>query len=1283
MIALPLPDGVHLTRAFHLARSARERYGVDASLVDLRGRVLVLDPATAERLAGAMRRVDGERTAVSGAELLAAALLDEAVHVMLAHYRREVDPTWSRDLDAALHLALGHARLHEARTAFLEAFPPLPVVRGDVAVDGWLAGHVDGLPAAEVALEERIAVRLANENPALRPMRTLFDDRDLGSADRALAAALKAEARDAPGVPGVPGATSLWATLRAPLEAAPTSLEGQLAFVRTHWGARLGPAFAALVGRVDRALGTLRERSAGGPPGPPGPAPVPDAAALRGDAEIEAFSADADWMPGVVMVAKNAYVWLDQLARWRGLEVRTLADVPDAALAELRGHGFDALWLIGLWERSEASARIKRRRGQDDAVASAYALWDYRIAEDLGGEGAWRDLRDRAAAHGIRLAADMVPNHVGIDGRWVVEHPDRFLALDEPPFPGYAFTGPDLSGDPRVEVRLEDGYWDGSDAAVVFERTDVATGERRYVYHGNDGTSMPWNDTAQIDFLNPEAREAVVQVVLDVAKRFPIVRFDAAMTLAKRHVRRLWYPAPGEGGAVPTRSEHGTMDDAAFEAAMPTEFWREVVDRVAEEAPGTLLLAEAFWMMEGYFVRTLGMHRVYNSAFMNMLAREANADYQELVRNVLAFDAKVLARFVNFMNNPDEEPAIQQFGDGDKAFGVTALMATLPGLPMFGHGQVEGLSEKYGMEYRRAKWDERPNEALVERHRREIAPLLARRATFAGTDRFRWFEARGEGGPAPDVFAYANAAPGGAWAIVAYHNRYADVHVALRDVAPWTDAAGAPPHGGTLASALGLEGGHDRFVRWREHPSGLEYLAPADAWREGGLELQLGAYELRVLLDVQEVRDPDGSLRRLHDRLGGRGVPDLHAAARDLALAPLHRAWARMVAAPTPPTDAEIAAWVAAARDADPAAAKVLAAHPWASADVAPADGGAPAPAADAEAEAGDAPAAGSAGGADAVVPSDRPSAPAGAAADTQAETHADTQPGTQADVPTTAKGSGAYVDRAALEPAWARVPRDATQPGAAWRRAFALASAWPDAPAFVDAVDLPRAVGRLERGELDGGDEREEGAERNAVRDDAATSADAVESPDATSSPSGVATGSVAASSEAVLSEAVSVEGMSVEGASVEGTDAEGAEAKGVSGGVAPHDPAAGVEDADVSAAAWGAAWRRLVALGGAGPADPVVRFATDLRAAADDPTLRDAAFGVHVHDGVTWFRREGLRGWTAAWLAARGVLGDPPADAARVRAAVERAETASGYDWDALLAWAEAVRSGDAPFT
>ncbi len=128
-----------------------------------------------------------------------------------------------------------------------------------------------------------------------------------------------------------------------------------------------------------------------------------------------------------------------------------------------------------------------------------------------------------------------------------------------------------------------------------------------------------------------------------------------------------------------------------------------MVDRVAVDAPDTLLLAEAFWMMEGYFVRTLGMHRVYNSAFMHMLRDEETGKYRQLIRNTLEFDPQILKRHVNFMSNPDEETAIDQFGTGEKYFGVCTVLATLPGLPMFAHGQMDGLRERYGMEYRRAE----------------------------------------------------------------------------------------------------------------------------------------------------------------------------------------------------------------------------------------------------------------------------------------------------------------------------------------------------------------------------------------------------------------------------------------------------------------------------------------------------------------------------------------------------------------------------------------------------
>ncbi|MGB9630244.1 MAG: alpha-amylase family glycosyl hydrolase, partial [Thermodesulfobacteriota bacterium] len=466
--------------------------------------------------------------------------------------------------------------------------------------------------------------------------------------------------------------------LRSPSVNVPHSLKGQLEYIREKWGYLLGPYLLRLLSSLDlikeEEIAELRrmakwERT---------PSEVYEY--LRMEEEPERFSHDLEWMPRLVLMAKNVYVWLHQLSRKYQRSIYRLDQIPDEELDLLAHWGFTGLWLIGVWERSLASKKIKEMMGNPDAVASAYSLYDYQIASDLGGEEAFQNLKQRAWRCGIRLASDMVPNHMGIDSKWVMEHPDWFISVEHSPFPSYRFSGPDLSWCEEVGIYIEDHYYDRTDAAVVFKRVDRKDGNERYLYHGNDGTRMPWNDTAQLNFLRKEVREAVIQTILHVAQKFPIIRFDAAMTLTKRHYQRLWFPEPGTGGAIPSRAEYG-MTKEEFNRHMPEEFWREVVDRVAEEVPDTLLLAEAFWLLEGYFVRTLGMHRVYNSAFMNMLKDEENAKYRSVMKNTLEYNPEVLKRFVNFMSNPDEETAISQFGKEDKYFGICTLMVTLPGLP--------------------------------------------------------------------------------------------------------------------------------------------------------------------------------------------------------------------------------------------------------------------------------------------------------------------------------------------------------------------------------------------------------------------------------------------------------------------------------------------------------------------------------------------------------------------------------------------------------------------------
>ncbi len=894
------------TFEFHVARAARERYGFDDVLFTLTGNLVFANLAGARAFTQKMNAtrdlVKHPERAVHAGALNAMGLIDEALHFVIAAYRAQRDPRAMTDALAWFERRLGRDALDRALLAFSESFPTVAVYRGQLTARAWLAGESGGTPHRAVALEELMMLWLANANPAFKPFAELFDDRDLArlTAYPGITRALREYFATRPRFG--PDEQNLVDLLRAPALAAPDSLSGQLAFIREKWGLLLGD----LMARFLTALDVLKEEELAvwlryHPPAfhAPGAIAVGDSgpgAILRFDAhdhEHERFSADLDWMPNVVLVAKSVYVWLDQLSRRYGRAITRLDQIPDEELDTLRRRGFTGLWLIGVWERSRASQRVKQLTGNPEAVASAYSLLDYGIAEDLGGEAAYARLRERAWARGMRLASDMVPNHMGVDSRWVIEHPDWFLALGHSPFPSYSFTGPDLSSDGRVAIQIEDHYYDRSDAAVVFRRTDRWTGDQRFIYHGNDGTSMPWNDTAQLDYLKPEVREALIRTILAVARRFPIIRFDAAMTLAKRHYQRLWFPEPGSGGAIPTRAEHG-LTKAAFDAAMPVEFWREVVDRVAAEAPDTLLLAEAFWLMEGYFVRTLGMHRVYNSAFMNMLRDEQNANYRLVIRNTLEFDPEVLKRYVNFMNNPDERTAVDQFGKGDKYFGICTLMATLPGLPMFGHGQVEGLAERYGMEYRRAYHDERPDPWMIERHERQIAPLLHRRALFAEAREFLLYDLVTESGHVnEDVFAYSNRR-GDERALVIYHNRYTTTHGWIRLSCAYAEKqadGGRVLRRRTLGEALGLAADPALFVRHRDAITGLEHLRSATELAERGLFLGLDAYRCHVFLDWQEVRD-DGTRpwARLAHELAGRGVPSLDESLLTLELRPVHRA---------------------------------------------------------------------------------------------------------------------------------------------------------------------------------------------------------------------------------------------------------------------------------------------------------------------------------------------------------------------------------------------------------
>ena len=901
-----------ITYYFHVSRESRNKYNIDENLFALKGNLVISDFPTARLLSekiNSVRRSEGKfELQVTAGQINALGLLHEVFHLIIRKYEEENNKSVFKNGIDYLKNNLTEEELDKTILRFVEDFPPLPVYKDKVKASDYLNGKTENKNNREILLEELIILNLENINPATHQLKELYSDEKLIKETK-YRDIIEHTELFFEGESKV-GGFNLISFLRKPIIQSPYNIEEQLDFIRSNWSTFIDEN---ILSKILSSKDLIHEdyklfvQHGGGEKGTP---PVPsyefdykyfeslkerlaEGKKLSPEEfeyyqlEVNRFTDDIDWMPRVVMIAKNAFVWMHQLSKKYGRKIKRLDEIPDEELDNLARWNFTALWLIGIWERSSASRKVKQMMGNQEAASSAYSLYDYVIAYELGGESAFENLKTRAWQRGIRLSSDMVPNHTGIYSKWVVEKPEYFIQNKVPPYPNYKFTGPNLSDDERVEVRVEDQYYSKTDAAVVFERLDKFTGNRTYIYHGNDGTNMPWNDTAQLDLMKAEVRESLIQTIMHVARKTPIIRFDAAMTLAKKHFQRLWFPIPGSGGAIPSRSDYA-MTRSQFDAIMPEEFWRAVVDRINSELPGTLLLAEAFWLMEGYFVRTLGMHRVYNSAFMHMFMKEENEKYRLLIKNTLAFNPEILKRYVNFMSNPDEETAINQFGKGDKYFGVTTMLVTLPGLPMFAHGQLEGFSEKYGMEYKRSYYDEFVDDNLIVRHEKEIFPLTKKRHLFSHVDRFEFYDFIDQHGNCNEnVFAFTNRS-GSEVSLVIYNNSYSEAFGTINYSCERAYGEEGRTNTTSIDKALGINTGYGFYYIFQDHIKHLEFIVSGSEISSAGFSFHLMGYQSKVLLEFKEVYDVDMRFKMLHDQLNGRGVDSIERALDEMNLAPFH-----------------------------------------------------------------------------------------------------------------------------------------------------------------------------------------------------------------------------------------------------------------------------------------------------------------------------------------------------------------------------------------------------------
>ncbi|MCG3191092.1 MAG: Alpha-1,4-glucan:maltose-1-phosphate maltosyltransferase [Thermoanaerobaculia bacterium] len=345
----------------------------------------------------------------------------------------------------------------------------------------------------------------------------------------------------------------------------------------------------------------------------------------------------------------NTWVWLTGLSAELGVTV-TLGSVPQEEWDRLARRGFDAVWLMGVWERSPAGIAIAngdpglradfRTALPDytdpDNVGSPYCVRRYVADQRLGGPEGLAAARQELARRGIRLILDFVPNHVAPDHPWVSEHPEYFVEGTED---------------------------DARNAPSSF----LALSGRVFAC-GRDPYFPAWPDVLQLNAFSPGLRDAASETLVSIARQCDGVRCDMAMLFLTSVFGHTW------GGHV--------RDWPA------EEYWRGRIRSARETNGDFLFIAEAYWDLE-WDLQQAGFDFCYDKRLYDRL-EHGDA---ESVKLHLCADLGYQARLLRFLENHDE-PRAAALLSPERERAAALATYTLPGARLFHQGQFEGAKVK-------------------------------------------------------------------------------------------------------------------------------------------------------------------------------------------------------------------------------------------------------------------------------------------------------------------------------------------------------------------------------------------------------------------------------------------------------------------------------------------------------------------------------------------------------------------------------------------------------------
>lgn len=335
----------------------------------------------------------------------------------------------------------------------------------------------------------------------------------------------------------------------------------------------------------------------------------------------------------------------------------------------------DAIWLMGIWEKSPNSIQIVRRDEGDnhnflrilqdlkkeDMIGSPYAIYNYEpnplVAES------WEeisDFRDRLHRDKKRLILDFVPNHMAMDTPLLDQHPDLFLSKE-------------------MNIICKNSFLH----------------KNKIYFYGRDPHFDGWSDTVQWDF----SKQGTFALHLDILTKISLVCDGVRCDMAMLMDPQVFYKTHGK-------------------YALP--YWKPLISEIKSMHPEFQFIAEVYWDME-YYMQTLGFDFTYDKKLYDKMKDISSSAVREHLLSNLEFQEHSM----RFIENHDEERAYHFFGQ--KSIHYFSLLCFLPGMILYHDGQPLGKEVRIPVQLAR-KPNEKPRIEIEKFYQRAFGQIKQRKS---------------------------------------------------------------------------------------------------------------------------------------------------------------------------------------------------------------------------------------------------------------------------------------------------------------------------------------------------------------------------------------------------------------------------------------------------------------------------------------------------------------------------------------------------------------------------